>query len=75
MSYLRGACGVRRMNEESNFRVSNRFGMSRKGNGMECGAVGWVKRRTLRWFGHTDRVTEINLESISECGEWCGCRE
>ncbi len=53
MSYLRGACGVRRMNEDSNLKVSNRFDMSGKGNGMECGVVDWVKHRTLRWFGHT----------------------
>ncbi len=63
-SYLRGACDVRRMNGESNLRVSNRFGMSSKCNGMECWVVEWVKRRTLTWFGHIERMTEINRDDM-----------
>ncbi len=26
------------------------------GSGMGCGMVEWVKRSTLRWFGHIERI-------------------
>ena len=58
MSFLRGACGVGRMDGESNERVYGRFGMSSKGEGMKCGVVELVKRNTLRWFGHIERMDE-----------------
>ncbi len=41
MGYLRRACGVWRMDGESNESVYNRFGMSSKGEGMKCGVVVW----------------------------------
>ncbi len=25
-------------------------------SGVGCGVVEWVKRSTLRWFGHTERI-------------------
>ncbi len=56
MSYLRNACGMRRMDGESNESVYNRFGMSSKGEGVKCGVVEGVKRDTLRWFGHIERM-------------------
>ena len=56
MDYLRGACGVTRWERESNERIYNRYGMSEKGIGMKCGVVEWVKRNTLRWFGHVERM-------------------
>ncbi len=46
VSYLRGGCGVWRMNGESNESVYNRFGMSNKGEGMKCGVVDGVKHNT-----------------------------
>ena len=58
MSFLRGACGVGRMDGESNERVYERLGMSSKGEGVKCGVVEWVKRNTLRWFGHIERMDE-----------------
>ena len=58
MSFLRGACGIGRMDGESNERVYGRFGMSSKGEGMKCGVVELVKRNTLRWFGHIERMDE-----------------
>ncbi len=30
--------------------------MSGRGGGAECGVVEWVKRSTLRWFGHIERM-------------------
>ena len=39
MSYLSGACGVTRLDGESNESVYNRFGMSYLGRGKECGVV------------------------------------
>ena len=56
MSYLRGACGGNRMDGESNEDVYSKFGMSRCGEGMKCGVVEMVKRSTLRWFGHMERM-------------------
>ena len=28
---------------------------------MKCGAVEWVKRNTLRWFGHMERMNENEM--------------
>ncbi len=56
MSYLRGACGVWRMDGESNESVYHRFGMSSKGEGMKGGVVERVKCNTLRWFDHMERM-------------------
>ena len=53
MSFLRGACGVGRMDGESNERVYERLGMSSKGEGVKCGVGEWVKCNNLLWFGHT----------------------
>ncbi len=30
--------------------------MRERGSGMGCGVLEWVKRNTLRWFGHIDRM-------------------
>ena len=49
MSYLWGACGITRQNLESNENVYERFGMERRGEGIKCSVVEWVKRNTLRW--------------------------
>ena len=61
MSYLRGACSLSRMDGESNESVYGRFGMSVKGEGMNCGVVEVVKRNTLRWFGHLERMGESEM--------------
>ncbi len=52
MSYLRGACGVTRWDGESN----ERCGMGSHADGVNCRVVEWVKRNTLRWFGHIERM-------------------
>ncbi|KAK3889856.1 hypothetical protein Pcinc_006182 [Petrolisthes cinctipes] len=56
MSYLRGACRHTRGDGESNESVYERCGMSEKAIGIECGVVERVKRNTLRWFGHVERI-------------------
>ncbi len=61
MSYLRGGCGVNRMDGESNENVHRKFGMSSRGDGMSCGVVEMVKRSTLRWSGHLERMDEREL--------------
>ncbi len=33
-----------------------RCGMRGRGNGVGCSVVEWVKRNTLRWFGHIKRM-------------------
>ncbi len=33
-----------------------RCGMGSHGNGVNCGVVEWVKRNTLRCFGHVERM-------------------
>ncbi len=40
----------------SNESVYERCGMTGRGSGMGCGVVEWVKRSTLRWFGHIERM-------------------
>ncbi len=32
--------------------------MSETAVGMDCGVVEWVKRNTLRWYGHVMRMNE-----------------
>ncbi len=56
MTYLRGACGVSRWDGLSNANVYERCGMRERGSGVGCGVVEWVKRNTLRWFGHIERM-------------------
>ncbi len=56
MSYLRGACGVTRWDGLSNESMYERCGMRKHGSGVGCGMVEWVKRSTLRWFGHIERM-------------------
>ncbi len=59
MSYLRGGCGVNRMDGESNENVYRKFGMSCRGERMSCGVV-MVKHSTLRWFGYLKGWTREN---------------
>ncbi len=56
MSYLREACGVTRWDEESNESMYGRCGMGSYGSRVNCGVGEWVKRNTLRWFGHIERM-------------------
>ncbi len=58
MSYLRGGCGVNRMDGECNENLYRKFGMSSRGEGMSCGVVEMVRRSTLIWFGHMERMDE-----------------
>ncbi len=41
---------------ESNESVYERCGMGSQANEVNCGVVEWVKRNTLRWFGHIERM-------------------
>ncbi len=34
--------------------VYERYGMRERGSGVGCGVVEWVKRSTLKWFGHIE---------------------
>ncbi len=56
MSYLRGAGGVTRWSGENNENEYERCGMESHANGVNCGVVEWVKRNTMRRFGHTERM-------------------
>ncbi len=55
-SYLRVACGVNRQDGACNEYVYERCGMRGCGSGVGCGGVEWVKRSTLRWFNHLERM-------------------
>ena len=44
-----------RKEDESNESRYERCGMGTRANGMKCGVVEWVKRNTLRSFGHMVR--------------------
>ena len=46
------------MDGESNERVYERFDMASRGDGPKCGVVENVKRNTLCWFGHVERMDE-----------------
>ncbi len=37
-------------------KVSERCVMGACVSGVKCGVVEWVKRNTLRWFGHVERM-------------------
>ncbi len=56
IGYLRGVCGVNRMDDESTVSVDARFCMSRKGEGINCKVT--VKGRTLKRFSHLEWVSE-----------------
>ncbi len=56
MSYLRGACGVSRLDGMSNKSVYESCSMSGCGSGVGCSVVKWVKRSTPRWCGHIERM-------------------
>ncbi len=45
-----------RWDGESNESVYERCGMESHASGVNCGIVEWVKRNTLRWFGHNERI-------------------
>ena len=66
---LRGACGFTKKDLISNESVYERFGMESKGEGIKCGVVEWVKRNTLRWFGHVERMGEEELTKRVYKGE------
>ncbi len=61
MSYLKSTCGVRRMDGMSNESVYEHFGMCHRGEGKKCGVVKEVKRQTLKWFGHMERMEESEM--------------
>ncbi len=44
-----------RWDRESNESVYESCGRGSRANGVNCGVVEWVKRNTLRWFGHIER--------------------
>ncbi len=54
MSYMRGACGVSRLDGESNEDMYERFGMSEAAVGMDSRVIELVKRSTLIWYGHDE---------------------
>ncbi len=56
LNYLRGACGVSRLDGLGNESVYERCGIRERGSGVGCRVVEWVKRSTLRWFGHIERM-------------------
>ncbi len=53
-SYLRGACGVTRWNDESNESMYERCGMGTQRNGVNCGVMEWKERKLLTWFEHIE---------------------
>ncbi len=61
MSFLRAASGISIIERVSNERIYENFGMSEKKEGIKCGVVEWMKRNTLRWYGHVRRMEEDRL--------------
>lgn len=56
-SYLGGACGVSRMDDENNESVHGRVITSSKGEGMSCVVVEIVICSTLRWLGPSQIIS------------------
>ncbi len=57
MSYLKGACGVTRWEDENNESVYERCSVGAYADGVKCGVVEWMKRNTLRWCDHVERMS------------------
>ncbi len=49
------------MDGVSNESVYERLGMCHVGVGKKCGVVEEVKRQTLKWFGHMERMEEDKM--------------
>ncbi len=58
---MQGACDVSRWDRESNEDMYGRFGMSETAVEIDCEVVEWVKRSTLRWYGHVTRMNECDF--------------
>lgn len=58
MTYIRDASGISRQDLDSNKNVHESFYMNTAARGADCGVVQWVKRGTLRGFGHMMRMTD-----------------
>ncbi len=56
MSNLKGVCGVTRWEGESNENVYERCSMGACASGVKCAVMEWLKRNTLRCFGHIEMV-------------------
>ncbi len=41
-------------------------GMNTCANGVKCGVVAWVKRNTLNWFGHVERMGSGEFVKVYE---------
>ena len=61
MSYLRMASGVNLLDGLSNSEVYASFGMEEQAVGIDCGVAEWIKRSTLRWYGHVQRMDEDRM--------------
>ena len=66
ISYLRNACGVRRMDGESNESVYNRFSTSTKG--MKCGVVEGIKHSTLERMAESEKMRNVYVSMIDVIG-------
>ncbi len=70
MSYLRGTYRVSKWDGVSKESVYGRCGMRERGSGVGCSVVEWVKRSTLGWSGHIERmeneefVKKVYLSSV-----------
>ncbi len=72
--YLRGACGVNRMDDENNESVYGKFGMSVKSEGMNRGVIEVVKCSICRWFGHKSEGMNHGVMEVVKCSicRWFG---
>ncbi len=63
--------GVTRWEGVSNENVYERCGMRVCGGGVQCSVVEWMKRSTLRWFDHIERMEneEFAKKVYMSCAE------
>lgn len=65
ISCLRGACEVSRWDSEGNENIYERCGTGVCANGVsEVRSDEWVKRNTLRWSSHIDRIKNEFVKKV-----------
>ncbi len=63
---MRGACGVIRWERESNESVYDRCVLNTCTNGVKCRVIEWLKRNSLKWLGHVERMGSGEFVKVYE---------
>lgn len=80
--YLRGTCGLIRIDSESKESVYGKFGMSSKSEGLKCGVVIWSLGENFKKMHYCNHMTyksgvetvDVKGETVGQCWNICGWR-